>query len=551
MANKKVQIQIDTKATGNGAKQAEDALNKAAEAAERAAARQQAAAERAAQKAAEAAEKAEKKRIASEQRAAAAAEKEAKRAAAIVAREEAKKAAEAEKSSARMVKAAQRAYDAEQQAVAKSMSGRSQRAAQVGLQVQDIAVQAQMGVQATTILAQQGSQLAGAFGPQGAIIGGIIAIGSAATGVFLKMAKDAAVSGEAMEDMSDKLKEAFSKQATSNIEDFNDAIERTTSQAQSLREASLQVAAAQRERDASNKSLIDSQLKLDEAQIKYLASTGQIKDEEQALLAVRQKAAEETKKAQIAAAQNQVVAAQAEYDALVATRDDVIDEVTRAQKKLAEVEAQQAQLLQLQEFYRGQDRRSIKIGAEKEGFQSLQTQAASGQLAGIQKEIENLYKIIESGPQRLQSITDQSYVKLTEMSAVMTNAETQIAEIEGKFALSQKAEEITAATAQIGQSAQEITAAMNEFQPVTQAQADAKTAIQQAASDGIITAQEQQKIASNLQLLMSSIQAGQQSSIATLQELIQINNQLALKMGELNRETNALRRQVNSLQGIR
>lgn len=426
-----------------------------------------------------------------------------------------------------------------------------QIAGQAGFQIQDFAVQVGAGTSALTAFSQQAPQLLGIFGPGGAIAGALVAVGAVAAKVFIDMAKNAEVSGEAMADMSDKLKEAFSEASKKSIEDFNAALESTTNLSQGLREASLQIAAAQRERDQSNKSLIDSQLKLDEAQIKYLASTGQIVDEEQALLAVRQKAAEANKAAQIQSAQNQVVAAQAEYDALVATRDDVIDEVTRAQKKLAEVEAQQAQLLQLQEFYRGQDRRSIKIGAEKEGFQSLQTQAASGQLAGIQKEIENLYKIIESGPVRLQEITDQSYVKLAEMSAVMTNAETQIAEIEGKFQLSQKAEQINAATEQIGQSAQEITAAMETFQPVTQAQEQAKAAIQQVASDGVITAQDQQKIASNLQILMSSIQTGQQSSIATLQELIQINNQLALKMGELNRETNALRRQVNSLQGIR
>jgi hypothetical protein len=426
-----------------------------------------------------------------------------------------------------------------------------QIAGQAGFQIQDFAVQVGAGTSALTAFSQQAPQLLGVFGPGGAIAGAIVAIGAVAAKVFIDMAKNAEVTGEAMEDMSEKLKEAFSESAKKSIEDFNDAIERTTSQAQSLREASLQVASAQRERDASNKSLIDSQLKLDEAQIKYLASTGQIKDEEQALLAVRQKAAEETKKAQVEAAQGQVIAAQEQYNALVVTRQDVFDEISRAQKQLAELEARQAPLMERQALSRSQDRRAVKVGREKEGFQSLETQALGGQLSGIEKEIENLYKIIESGPKRLQAITDESYVKLTEMSAVMTNAETQIAEIEGKFALSQKAEQITTATTQIGQSAQEITAAMNEFQPVTQAQADAKTAIQQAASDGIITAQEQQKIAANLQMLMSSIQTGQQSSIATLQELIQINNQLALKMGELNKETNALRRQVNSLQGIR
>lgn len=477
MANKKVQIQIDTKATGNGAQQAQQSLQA-------------------------------------------------------------------------LDKTAQKTSTAINTTTANT--GRmGQIAGQAGFQIQDFAVQVGAGTSALTAFSQQAPQLLGVFGPGGAIAGAIVAIGAVAAKVFLTMSENAAMTGEAMEDMSDKLKEAFTAQATSEIEKFNKAIETTTTQADALRQASLNVAAAQRERAASSASLIEPQLKLNEAQIKYLASTGQIKNEEAALLAVRQKAAEETKKAQVAAVQNQVVAAQAEYDALVATRNQVIDSVTKAQRKLVELEGKQAQLLQLQEIYRKGDRTLIGAGAEEEGFQSLETQGAAGALSGIQKQIQELYKIIESGPERLQQITNESYVKLTEMDAVMQNAETQIAEIESKFQLSQQAENITNATTQIGQSAEEIEKAVGAFEPVTQLQAQAKESIMQAVSDGVITAQEQQQIGIQLQTLMSSLQTGQQLSITTLQELIKINNDLATKMGQLNQETSALRRQVQSLQAVR
>jgi hypothetical protein len=174
MAAKNVDIKINTTASGTGAKQTEDGLKKVGDEAE----------------------KTSKKRISAEERAALKAEQAAKKAADAVIREEKRKTVEAEKESARRVKAAERAVAQEQQALAKATSGRSQKAAQVGLQVQDIAVQAQMGVAATTILAQQGSQLLGAFGPTGAILGGILAIGAAATGVFMKMGDDTATAEE-------------------------------------------------------------------------------------------------------------------------------------------------------------------------------------------------------------------------------------------------------------------------------------------------------------------------------------------------------------------
>ena len=236
MAAKNVDIKINTTASGTGAKQTTDGL----------------------QKVGEEAEKTSKKRISAEERAAIKAEQAAKKAADAVIREEKRKTVEAEKESARRVKAAERAVAQEQQAIAKATSGRSQKAAQVGLQVQDIAVQAQMGTAATTILAQQGSQILGAFGPQGAILGGILAIGAAAYGVFNKMAVDAAVAGEAMEDMSDKLKEAFDDQAKKSIDDFNAKLQNQASIAQSLREVEVDLLEARLDRQEADSSIIAS-----------------------------------------------------------------------------------------------------------------------------------------------------------------------------------------------------------------------------------------------------------------------------------------------------
>jgi len=465
MANKKVQIQIDTKATGNGAQQAQQSLQA-------------------------------------------------------------------------LDKTAQKASGAVNTTTA-STSKLGSIAGQAGFQIQDFAVQVGAGTSALTAFSQQAPQLLGVFGPTGAIAGAIVAIGAVAAKVFMGMSDNAEEAGKAMEEMAEKLKDAFSADAKKQIDEFNTTLELSANKSLALRDAELQLAQATRERDQSNSRLIDSQLKLDEAQIKYLASTGQIKNAEEALLAVRQKAAEATKQAEIQAAQNQVTAAREQYQAIVDQRKQVDDDVAQAQKRLVELEAQQQKLLQEQNFRREQDKRLTKAGVLKEGQTSIESQAVAGQLDGIEKQIANLYQIIERAPARIEEISTQAITQAANVDAAIINAQTQIQEIEGKFQLSQKAQEITTATEKINQSAQDIEKAIGGFEPVTQAQALAKESIMQAVSDGMITAQEQQQIGTQLQVLMSSLQTGQTSVLNTLQELIKMNAQLAVQMGRLQPQVQA------------
>lgn len=448
-----------------------------------------------------------------------------------------------------------KAVDAQAQKTNSNVTGATKnigyRAGQVGLQIQDIAVQAQSGTSAVTILAQQGSQIAGIFGPQGAVIGALLAVGAVAAKVFVTMAENAAVAGVAMEDMSDKLKDAFSKSATVAIDVFNESMKESISLAQSLRDAEINLASAKETTSQSNAKLIDSQLKLDEAAINYLATTGQIIDKEKAIQAVRNQAAEATKNSQIEEAQQQVTQAQSRYEAFVKQRDDVQEEVRKAERRMIELEAKQAEITALTNISKDRDRAQIKSGMQKEGFQSLTTQTGQGQLSVIQKEIENLYKIIQSGPARLEQITNESFVKATELDIAITQSQQKITEINSKFDLATKAQELTTATGELTAGAEEMSKAIADFQPVTDLQAQAKASILKALDDGKVTAQDQQTIAQSLQILMSNLQTGQTQSIQTIQNLISINSDLAAKMSELNRETSVLKQQVRALQGIR
>lgn len=420
-----------------------------------------------------------------------------------------------------------------------------------GYQVQDFAVQVGAGTSALTAFSQQAPQLLGSFGPQGAVAGALVAVGAIAAKVFMDMAENAAVTGDAMEDMSDKLKEAFSASAAKAIDDFNFQLKNSTEFVQTLRDAELQLKEARDQRAASDARLIDSQLKLDEAAIKYLESTGQIVNAEEQLLAVRQKAAEATKNAQIAEANAEVERQRALYRNIVEQRKDVDAEVQAAKKKMEQLERRQQSIQSTANFFAKQDKDLIKAGVFEEGYQSPRSQEASGQLDSIKKQIENLYEIIQDKPQRMQEIANEAMAQAANVDAAVINAETQISEINTKYNLTQRAQELTTATDQIKTGAEEIGATIAGFTPLNEQQAQAKATIQKALEDGRVTAQESQQIGASLQMLMSTLQSGQSVNLSTLQDLVKLNGDMMLKMQQLNKETSALRRQMGALQGTR
>lgn len=420
-----------------------------------------------------------------------------------------------------------------------------------GYQIQDFAVQVGAGTSALTAFSQQAPQLLGSFGPQGAVAGALVAVGAIAAKVFMDMAENAAMTGEAMEDMSDKLKEAFSASAAKAIDDFNFQLKNSTEFAQTLRDAELQLKEARDQRAASDARLIDSQLKLDEAAIKYLESTGQIVNAEEQLLAVRQKAAEQTKNAQIAEANAQIKQARNRYNNIVSQRQDVEAEVDAARKRMAKLEAEQQQLLSDQAFFSKQDKTLIKGGVQKEGYQSIRTQTATGQLASIENQIKDLYDKINEAPKRLEAITNEAMAQAGAVDSAIETASIQIDEINKKYNLTQRAQELTTATDQIKTGAEEIGATIAGFTPLNEQQAQAKATIQKALEDGKVTAQESQQIGASLQMLMSTLQSGQSVNLSTLQDLVKLNGDMMLKMQQLNKETSALRRQMGALQGTR
>jgi len=365
------------------------------------------------------------------------------------------------------------------------------------------------------------------------------------------MAKASAFTGEAMEDMSDKLKEAFSDQAKKMVEEFNQELKNQTSFAQSLRTAEIDLMEARIERGNADAKLIESQAALESAAVKYLDTTGQIVNAEKALATIRDEAATAQRDAQVAEIQGQVEIARQRYIAFTQQYQDVQNETDQARQRLADLQSQEQRFMTDLTFSQGQDKRLQKAGVLKKDEVSQGTRVLQGELDSIRQQVKAVYDVINSAPQQLQEISQQSIEAATQLDIAISGAETQIQTINDQFNLTQSAQALTTATSTLTEGAKEIQQTIAGIEAITPVQQQAKAEIEKVLRDGEVTAQDQVKISQNLSILMSSLQTGQTSQIGTLQELIRLNNDMALQMQNANTEIRALRTRVQALQAVR
>jgi len=420
-------------------------------------------------------------------------------------------------------------------------------AGQAGFQIQDFAIQVSGGTSALTAFSQQAPQLLGTFGPTGAIAGALVAVGAIATKVFLTMAENAAMTGEAMEDMSEKLKEAFDDQAKKSIEDFNTQLQNQASIAQSLREVEVDLLEARLDRQEADSSIIASQSALEVAAVKYLQTTGQIVNAEKQLAAIRKSEAEAQKAAQIEDIENQVTVARARYKQFSDQYQEVQGQTDQAQKRLAELEKRQQELMSSLNFSRRMDAQSRDAGTLGEDETSGKTNALTAEMDALKKEIGGIYNIINKAPERLAEITNQAIVSASSLQNLVEDSASKIAKINEKFELTTKAQALSTATEGITKGAAEIVKEIDEFQAVTPLQQQAKDEIKQAAIDGVITAKEQLEISGNLRILMSSLKTGQEGSLESLRELVTLNDTIGVKMQQMSDQIKGLKEKISNI----
>lgn len=426
-----------------------------------------------------------------------------------------------------------------------------QVAAQAGFQVQDFAVQVGAGTSALTAFAQQAPQLLGVFGPTGALAGALVAVGAVATKIFLDMSKGAEDAGKAADELAEKLADMVKAASADEVARFTSALEQQTATMQGIRQAELGLTDARNKRIAADQQLLKGQQDLTAAAIEYLGRTGQITNAEERLAELRRATAEEQKRLAIAEIEAGVQAQRAQYEAIRAQKQDIQEEVASAEKRINDLQTQQARLTQELNRTRAADVQMVEIGAQAEGYESTATRAAASQLAGIEKQITDLFKFIDAAPERLAEVTAQAYEQGYKIDQAVEAARIQVEAIEQQFATEQKTATIREAVSRMGTAAQEIQQEIENLQPIGAAQAAAKETLMRAVQDGQITADEQQQVAQSLQTLLGTLRTGQGVTQSTLRELISLVGQLVTSQEAANREIAALRARSSSLIPIR
>ena len=422
-----------------------------------------------------------------------------------------------------------------------------QVAAQAGYQVQDFATQVSMGTSAFTAFAQQAPQFLSIFGPGGALVGALVAVGAVATKVFLDMASNAKEAGQAAEDLAEKLTDAYKTQGGKEAQAAISAIERQSELTNILRESELDLIDVKNNRIKTEEDLAKKQDDLTETAIRYLAQIGQITNAEAALDELRKQAAERQKEAAIADIEAGVQGEISRYNNIKSQRDDLDREVADAEKRIASLQQQQQELTAKVNLARASDEFLIQRGVEDEGFKSTAAANAEAKLAGIEKQLSDLFKFVDSAPDKIGELTATAFSQAAKVEQAVEGAKIEIEKIESEYKLSEKSQAITAASQQMSAAAQAISSEIEKFEPIGQVQEAAKAQLMQIVSDGQVTANEQQQVAASLSTLMGTLRAGQNTSITALQELIRVNNELASKLGQANDAIKDLRLRVNNL----
>ena len=165
----------------------------------------------------------------------------------------------------------------------------------------------------------------------------------------------------------------------------------------------------------------------------------------------------------------------------------------------------------------------------------------------VTKQIQDVNNTLRKIPDRINEISQSSITVATEVDLAIAESKSKIDEINQKFDLTTKAQELGAATELITKGAAEIVKGISEFDAVTTLQQQAKAEALGAASDGIITAQDQKLISGNLRTLMSSLKTGQEGNLKTLRELLTLNDTIGAKMESMSKEIQGLKVKISNI----
>lgn len=433
---------------------------------------------------------------------------------------------------------------------------------QAGFQIQDFAVQVGAGTSALTAFSQQGSQLLGAFGPGGAVAGALLAIGAIAAKVFLPAEVEM---GRFLTNIEEVAKLA-AQGVAENFDAVIEGIQRSATEAANLASQYDGVAEA-------GDRFADSELENAEKRRQTLITINQLLGvQRDTLIELRQQQdAEASKRAldtqQAINAQNAI--AQRAQDSVERNNQDRLNqsellaslrtELELQTRKLetfrqqrAELEAQQRNApsflenvssavfpnTSIAERRINADSANSILGA---GGPELQVTTAEARVAELASRVKELTQSLETSAQALVAENERA-------SVVAANVETEIARIQEVSRTDELVASVTNAKETLEAGQQQVLTGLQSLvtasQPVTESQKQARDLVAAALEGGQITAQEAASIAQQLPILLRTISGTNQ---VVLTNFGIIENDLKIyqtQLRDMERRLNEVSRQL-------
>ncbi len=440
-----------------------------------------------------------------------------------------------------------------------------QTAAQAGFQLQDFAVQVGGGTSALTAFAQQAPQLLGIFGPGGAIAGALVAVGAVATKIFMGMGDDAQSASEKAEELADVVEKVAQAQNRILQEDFDFGarqIELSVEQASALREALNLVRDAEAEYSRNSiKNAETLRQTLEQIAILQGKQVDQFKSANEAFAAQQQQQAEAAQKA-IDAQQQQVEEAKAQ----AAEQQRLLQAAIAQRESLQQDLDGQRQKVELLRQQRDEMEKAAKVGPaqafpvfgpggsaamQQERAQAARAEQARQDLPAIQNQLQltesRISKLEEmlntfsgAASERVERAAAAAEAAQINLEATSAAVETNIAGIVEAFQVDSLKQSAQAAADTAKQQAEEIQTIVEAIKNPTETQKANIAVLTQAAADGVIVAEEQSRVAANLNALLYTLRGDQQANRTLLEQLIRSTAENTRAINELSRRGAAL-----------
>lgn len=554
MANKKVNLELNTTANTSGAdktvksfEQVERAKAKLEAASEATAVREaarQARAEAAAERAAGVAQR-------REERAAKQAELASQRKEAAAKREEAaiKRVQAADDAAA--AAAAKNAARVEAVSAAKAGRGAGIQVQQAGFQVADFATQVGAGTSAAQAMGQQLPQLLGAFGPWGAVIGAAAAVLIPLGRALFNVADQSEKTKESLDrakDLIGKFAEAAKKAAEEDVQNLTDKLNQQGTTLENLQKAEANSISSKQKVSAAQTDIAQSYLDAEEAALKYLTQTGKIINAEERLIEIGKERSRIATEAKLAEETAKIASAQSAYNDAIARKQDVERQIAELRQMADQTARSMPQITsQLNASIDANTSFKNPFYATKNEEPSLRTQQLQGRLDATSAKLNAYYESIKSlegkFPALGESIDQAGYA----IDTTKTEVEANIEKIKTQADLTETTATLTRETEKQVEAVGQIKEVTTSFEAQTPLQADIKERLTAAVSNSNISVTEQKAIAGDLQTLLASLNSTQAGNRQSIQELISINNQLATNQSQTNAAIKALQSKVNSI----